>query len=139
MLRAVLDANVIISALIQPKGASGQILKRLLQDGSFEIVVSPAILAEIRRSLAYPKVRKYINSSDKDIKLWVASLELIAHPVSGNLRISVVAVDPDDNKYIEAAVEGVAQFVVSGDKHLLSLKSYESIRIVTPRVFLDAL
>lgn len=139
MLRAVLDANVIISALIQPKGASGRILTSLLERNSFELIVSPAILAEIRRSLTYPKVRKYIKSSDADLDLWVASLELIAQPMDGNLRIHAVAADPDDNKYIEAAVEGLAQFVVSGDKHLLSLKSYENIRIVTPRVFLDVL
>jgi predicted nucleic acid-binding protein len=57
--------------------------------------------------------------------------------VDGNQRIHAVAADPDDNKYIEAAVEGLAQFVVTGDKHLLTLKSYENIRIVTPRLFLD--
>ena len=138
MLRAVLDANVIISALIQPKGASGQILTRLLAN-AFELIVSPAILAELRRSLAYPKVRKYIKSSDEDLDLWVASIELIAQPVDGTIRIHAVAEDPDDDKYIEAAVEGLAQFVVTGDKHLLSLKSYENIRIVTPRVFRDLL
>lgn len=139
MLRAVLDANVMISALIQPKGASGRILTSLLERNSFEVVVSPTILAEVRRSLSYPKVRKYIKTSDEDLDLWVASLELIAQPVDGNLRIHTVAADPDDNKYIEAAVEGLAQFVVTGDKHLLSLESYENIRIVTPRVFVDLL
>ena len=139
MLRAVLDANVMISALIQPKGASGRILTSLSENNSFELVVSPTILAEVRRSLAYPKVRKYIKTSDEDLDLWVASIELIAQPVEGSLRIHAVAADPDDNKYIEAAVEGLAQFVVTGDKHLLSLKSYENIRIVTPRVFLELL
>ena len=139
MLRAVLDANVIISALIQPKGASGRILTSLLERNSFELIVSPAILAEVRRSLSYPKVRKYIKTSDEDLDLCVASIELIAQPVAGNLRIHAVAADPDDDKYVEAAVEGLAQFVVTGDKHLLSLESYENIRIVTPRVFVDLL
>ncbi len=139
MLRAVLDANVIISGLIQPKGASGQILRSLLQDNTFELVISSAILAEVRRSLAYPKVRKYIKASDADLALWVASLELVAQPVDGLVRIHAVAADPDDDKYIEAAVEGRAQFVVSGDKHLLSLQSYGNVRIVTPRVFLATL
>ncbi len=138
MLRVVLDANM-ISALIQPKGASGRILRDLLERNSFELVVSTTILAEVRRSLSYPKVRKYIKTSDEDLDLWVASIELIAQPVDGNLRIHAVAADPDDNKYIEAAVEGLAQFVVTGDKHLLTLKSYENIRIVTPRLFLDLL
>ena len=139
MLRAVLDANVMISAVIQPKGASGRILRSLLERNTFELVVSHSILAELRRSLSYPKVRKYIKTSDEDLDLWVASIELIAQPVNGNLRIDAVAADPDDNKYIEAAVEGLAQFVVTGDKHLLSLKSYENILIITPRVFLDLL
>ena len=139
MLRAVLDANVMISAVIQPKGASGRILRSLLERNSFELIVSPAILAEVRRSVSYPKVRKYIKTSDEDIDLWFASMELIAQPVDGNLRIHAVAADPDDNKYVEAAVEGLAQFVVTGDKHLLSLKSYENIRIITPRVFVDLL
>src|SRR6266498_4635554 len=125
-----------ISALIQPKGASGRILRDLLERNSFELVVSTTILAEVRRSLSYPKVRKYIKTSDEDLDLWVASIELIAQPVDGNIRIHAVAEDPDDDKYIEAAVEGLAQ-LVTGDKHLLSLKSYENIRIVTPRVFRD--
>jgi putative PIN family toxin of toxin-antitoxin system len=67
VLRAVLDANVIISALIQPKGASGRILASLLQANSFELIVSPANLGELRRSLSYPKVRKYIKFSDEDL------------------------------------------------------------------------
>ena len=74
MLRAVLDANVIISALIQPKGASGRIVASLLEENSFELVLSPAILAEIRRALTYPKVRKYIKVSDEDLDLAVAAL-----------------------------------------------------------------
>ena len=139
MPRAVLDANVIISALIQPKDASGRIVASLLKESSFELIVSPAILAEVRRSLSYPKVRRYIKVSDNDLDLWVASLELIAQPVEGNLRLNAVAEDPDDHKYIEAAVEGLAQFLVTGDRHLLSLTYYQDIRIVTPGVFLDLL
>jgi uncharacterized protein len=139
VLRAGLDANVIISALIQPKGASGQVLTSLVDANSFELIVSPAILAELNRALSYPKVRRYIKSSAEDLELWIASIELIAQPVDGNIRVHAVAEDPDDDKYIKAAVEGLAQFVVTGDKHLLSLKAYENIRIVTPRVFLGLL
>ena len=139
MLRAVLDANVVISALIQPKGASGKILKSLLEESSFDLVVSPPILAEVRRSLAYPKVRRYLRVSDEELRLCLASIELIAHPVEGRLSIRAVVEDPDDDKYIEAAIEGLAEFIVTGDKHLLSLESYENIRIVTPRTFLGLL
>ncbi|MBI2531194.1 MAG: putative toxin-antitoxin system toxin component, PIN family [Deltaproteobacteria bacterium] len=139
MLRAVLDANVIISALIQPKGASGRIVASLLEENSFELVLSPAILAEMLRALTYPKVRKYIKVSDEDLDLAVAALALVAQPVEGILRVDAVAEDADHNKYIEAALEGRAQFIVSGDRHLKSLKSYRGIRIVTPRTFLELL
>ena len=139
MLRAVLDSNVLVSALIRPKGPPGQIVIRLLEEHAFELVTSPAILAEVRRSLAYPRVRKYIVASNEELDLWVASLELIADAVEGRLRINAVAEDPDDDKYIVAALEGRAQFIVSGDAHLLVLKAYEGVRIVTPRAFLDVL
>ena len=139
MLRAVLDANVLVSALIRPTGPPGQIVIRLLEGRAFELITSPAILNEVRRSLTYPRVRKYLIASDDELDLWVASLELIADTVEGRLRIKAVVEDPDDDKYIVAALEGRAQFIVSGDAHLLVLKAYEGVRIVTPRAFLDVL
>ena len=66
MLRAVLDANVMISALIQPKGASGQILASLLEESSFELIVSPAIPAEVRRSLSYKGRQSFLDK----LHLW---------------------------------------------------------------------
>jgi len=139
VLRAVLDANVLVSALIRPKGPPGQIVVRLLRDRAFTLVTSVAILSEVRRSLAYPRVRKHLIASDDDLDLWVASLALMGEPVEGSLRIAAVAEDPEDDKYIAAALEGRAQFIVTGDTHLLALKTYEGVRMVTPRVFLGLL
>lgn len=139
MVRAVLDANVLVSALIRPKGPPGQIVVRLLRDRSFTLVTSPAILTEVRRSLAYPRVRKHLIASDEDLDLWVAALGLVGEPVEGRLRIAAVAEDPEDDKYIAAALEGRAQFIVTGDAHLLALTTYEGVRMVTPRVFLALL
>lgn len=86
----------------------------------------------------YPRVRKYLTISDKEIEVRLVQLELIAEPVEGHLRIRA-AVDPEDDRYLVAALEGRAGFIVSGDKHLLALKEYEGVRIVTPRVFLNIL
>jgi putative PIN family toxin of toxin-antitoxin system len=113
VLRAVLDANVLVSALIRPTGPPGQIVIKLLEGRAFELITSPAILNEVRRSLTYPRVRKYLIASDDELDLWVASLELIADTVKGRLRIKAVVEDPDDDKYIVAALEGRAQFIVS--------------------------
>ncbi len=138
MLRAVLDANVYLSAAIHPEGPPGQIMRRFLRDAAFELVVSRAIVREVLRAFAYPKVRKYIPRG-LDASLWLSDIVLLAQFVAGEYKIAGVSGDPDDDKYIAAAVEGLAEFIVTGDKHLLALTNYEGIRIVTPRAFLERL
>ncbi len=139
MLRAVLDANVFVSAVIRPNGPPGQLLRLCIEEQAFELVVSDSILKELRRSLAYPRVQKYISASHHELEAWVAAIGLIAIPVEGTIRHRVVKADPDDDTYIAAALDGKAEFVVSGDRHLLDLKEYEDIRVVTPRAFLNLL
>ena len=138
-MRAVLDANVLVSALIRPQGPPGQILDRLLRDSAFELVASHATLEELRRSLGYSKVRKYLALTDRDLDVWVESLTAIAVLVEGRPSRRFVEADPADDVYIAAAVEGLAEYIVTGDRHLLDLETHESIRIVTPRAFLSDL
>ena len=138
MLRAVLDANVYVSAAVHPEGPPGRIIERFLREAAFEIVVSPAIVDEVLRALAYPKVRKYIpRASDSD--LWFRDIVVLAQFVAGEYEIAGVSGDPDDDKYIAAAVEGLAEFIVTGDTDLLALTEYEGIRIISPRAFLERL
>jgi putative PIN family toxin of toxin-antitoxin system len=139
VLRAVLDANVLTSALIRPQGPPGQIVSSLLEEQAFELVVSTEILAELRRCLSYPRVRKHLTATDEELDLWVTALGLLADMVKGVVHIAEITADPDDDKYIAAALEGRAGFVVSGDRHLLELQEYEGVRIVTPRMFLSML
>jgi len=138
-LRAVLDANVLISALIRPAGPRGQILLCLLRDRAFDLVASPATLEELRSSLRYPKVRKYLNLSETEIDLWVAALRVVAVIVEGRASRRVVAADPADDIYLAAATDGLADYIVSGDRHLLDLEVHEGIRILSPRGFLTIL
>ena len=138
MLRAVLDANVYVSAAVHPEGPPGRIIERFLREAAFEIVVSPAIVDEVLRALAYPKVRKYIpRASDPD--LWFRDIVVLAQFVAGEYEIAGVSGDPDDDKYIAAAVEGLAEFIVTGDTDLLALTEYEGIHIISPRAFLERL
>ena len=138
MLRAVLDANIYVSAAVRGDGPPGQIIERFLGDAVFEIVVSQAIVDEVLRALAYPKVRKYIRRG-LDPELWFEDIVVLAQFVAGEYEVAGVSDDPDDDKYIAAAVEGPAAFVVTGDPDLLALKEHEGIRIVSPRAFLDLL
>ncbi len=138
MLRAVLDANVYVSAAVHPEGPPGRIVERFLREAAFEIVVSPAIVDEVLRALAYPKVRKYIpRTSEPD--LWFRDIVVLAQFVAGEYEIAGVSGDPDDDKYIAPAVEGLAEFIVTGDADLLALTAHEGIRIISPRAFLGRL
>ena len=138
MIRAVLDANVFVSAAVRPEGPPGQIIRRFLRGGAFEIVVSRAIVDEILRALSYPKVRKYIGSG-LDPELWFEDIIVLSHLVAGERECAGASKDPDDDKYLAAAIEGRAAFVVAGDADLLDLREYAGIRVVSPRTFLDLL
>ena len=136
MLRVVLDANVFVSAYIRPEG--GQIIERFLQDGGFEIALTEPIVEEVLQSLSYPKVQKAARSSI-DPELWFEDIVVLSQLVTGDVEIPPLCTDPDDDKYVAAAIEGRAAFVVTGDPDLLTLGEHEGIRVVTPRAFLDLL
>jgi putative PIN family toxin of toxin-antitoxin system len=139
VLRAVLDANVLASAFIRPQGHSGQILKALVEKKAFQLILSSAILDEIKRVLFYPRLRKELHCSDEEVEVRVAALALLADIAEGNTDLKAVKDDPDDDKYLSAAVSGRANFVVSGDHHLLDLLEFQSIRIMKPKRFLEIL
>ncbi len=137
MLRAVLDANVYVSAIIHPGGTPGRLVEGFLRDASFVVVLSPAIVDEVLRALAYPKVRKLLRRADA--RLWFEDIVVLADLVAGAQQLSGVCEDPDDDKYVAAALEGRAAYVVTGDRAFLALKEHAGVEIVTPRAFLDLL
>lgn len=137
MLRAVLDANVFVSAFVRPEGPPGQIVERLLRDAAFEVVLSTAIVDEVLAALAYPKILKSARTKVEP-DLWFEDVVVLAEFVADH-AIEAVSKDPDNDKYIAAAIEGRASFVVSGDPHLLEINEHAGVRIVNPRAFLDLL
>ena len=100
--------------------------------------MSQAIVEEVVRALNYPKVRQYIRSG-LDPELWFEDMVVLSHLVAGEHEFAGASKGPDDDKYIAAAIEGRARFVVAADSDLLDLKETDGIRIVSPRVFLDLL
>lgn len=137
MLRAVLDANVFVSAYVRPEGPPGQIVECLLRDAAFEVVLSAAIVDEVLEALAYPKILKSARTKVEP-DLWFEDVVLLAAFVTDH-EIGGVSRDPDDDKHIAAAIEGRASFVVSGDPDLLDMKEHAGVRIVNPRAFLGLL
>lgn len=138
MVRAVLDANVFVSAAIRPEGPPGRIVEQFLRTDAFTLVLSDAIVDEAMQALAYPKVRRCVRRG-LDPALWMEDLVLLADFVSDIASVPAVSKDPDDDKYLAAAIAGRASFVVTGDPHLLTVGEHEGVRIVTPRAFLDFL
>lgn len=138
MFRTVLDANQFVSAILSPDGAPAEVLNTW-REGFFELVVSPPIIEEIRRVLNYPRLSKIHKKSSKEIDQFIEELELLSFLSPGKLSLSVVKNDPTDDKYIAAALEGEAQFIVTGDNHLLKIREYRGVFIVTAREFLEAL
>lgn len=90
------------------------------------------------RALAYPKLRKYLRGRIKP-DLWFEDLVVLADLVESGTEVAGVCPDPDDDKYLAAALEGRADYIVTGDRRFLALGDYEGVRIVTPRVFLEIL
>ena len=135
MLRALLDANVLISAAIRPSGPPGQIVIALLAQ-RFELILSPVIIEEVERALALPKVRKYLREPKEALR-WLADIVAIADLVQDTGKVAGICRDPADDAVLAAAVEGRVGAIVTGDDDLLALGEYRGIEIVTPRRFLE--
>lgn len=131
MTRIVLDTNVIVSALVF--GGLPRAVLELVEAKHYELFYSPPIQAEVRRVL---QDRFYWPAAVlNDVLPVVWSMGEMVVP---QIEVSAVPNDPDDNRIIECALESKAAFIVSGDRHLLSLRNYQLISIVSPRQFLQA-
>jgi putative PIN family toxin of toxin-antitoxin system len=132
-VRAVLDPNVLIASLLSRSGAPAQIVSRWLA-GEFELVLSEALLAELARALAYPKLRKRVGKDEASafVELLREAVRLAPDPEAPAPR----SADPGDD-YLLALAQAERAVLVSGDQHLLALA--EELPILAPRAFLDTL
>lgn len=124
-MKVVLDTNILISGIGRPQGAPGQIVSAWL-DGKFDLVVTEALLEELKRVLLYPKVRKLLMQAgllDDDLRDYIDIMRMKAITVStDNVLLPIAPSDPKDVHVLEALVASGAEFLVTGDKkHLLSL------------------
>jgi putative PIN family toxin of toxin-antitoxin system len=138
MIRAVLDANVFVSAVITATGNAARILDAW-RAGRIDLVVSPEILSEVERVLNYPKIARRHRLSAERIRGFIEDLARLSILTPGEIRMSVIQEDPSDDRYLECALEGEADCIVSGDQHLLETGEYRGIRILTPKAFLAVL
>ncbi|MDE3091105.1 MAG: putative toxin-antitoxin system toxin component, PIN family [Chloroflexota bacterium] len=133
--RVVLDTNVLVSATIIRLGAPGRIIAAVLDD-HITLIVSDQLLTEYLDVMQRPPhiLRKF-DSIAARIQTLSVFLRNETIRVEGSPSSRIVPDDPKDDFIIAAAVEGKARYIVSGDEHLLNLRQYRGIKILTPRDF----
>ena len=136
MIKVVLDANQFISALLRPKGKPAKILESI-RERKIRLLISGPIEEEIIRVLLYPRLQKAHRLSETEIREKMKKMTRFAETVHPKITVRAIPDDPTDNKYLECAVEGRADFIISGDRHLTDLKEFQGIKIVLPAVFLE--
>jgi len=134
-MRIVVDTNIVISRIINKSGTAGRAFDLVFSE--LTPLASSETIAEVSAKLSHEKFFKYSTESERAdiISIICERSELV--DIESNVTASP---DPTDNKFLALAVDGRADYIVSGDKkHLLFLKSYEGIPILSPAAFLAAI
>ena len=131
MIKVVADTNVFISAILF--GGMPEEIRRLAREGKIELLVSEIMIAEITGIL-----KRKFNWSDWQISEAVKDITTYTTLITPTLTLSVIKEDEPDNRVLECASEGRAQFIVSGDEHHLQpLREFQGIQILSPAQFLE--
>ena len=131
MSRTVVDTSVAVSAVLLPRSVPRQAFDRAIERG--RSLISAATVAELDEVLRRPRLDKYVAEEKR--------LEFLAALIREAELIDVTEVvtdcrDPKDNKFLEVAVSGKADRIITGDEDLLVLHPYRGVSILTPRAFL---
>ena len=136
-MRSVIDTGVLVGALLRRQGTTGEVL-RALRDDRFTIVYSTPIVVEIIDVLGREPFRTKYNIQPEDITILINLIRLRGDLVVPR-RLLKVCRDPKDDKFLEAALAGKADVIVSGDDDLLVLTPFEEIPILLLAEFLARL
>jgi uncharacterized protein len=128
--RVVFDTNVLISGYLW-KGTPRQALDSV-RASQWTLLSSQATVEEFIRVLAYEK----FGLTPGEIEPVIADLRRISEFVEVRSRIRIIKADPTDNIFLNLAIDGEADVIVSGDRHLLELKEFEGIPILSVRSFM---
>ena len=131
-MRVVLDTNVLVSAHLW--NGNERVVLGLCRSGDLRSVTSPQILSELERVL-----NQKFKKADDEVSEYIMELVTMSDIVIPGGNISIIDIDPDDDMVLETALIGIAAIIITGDSHLLSLRSYEGVGIMRTKEFLDKL
>ena len=130
-MRIVIDTNVAVSGLLWD-GAPNQIL-RWVREGLIEIIACDKTLSELKRVIQYGRFESRISMLETSpAEIFAYCMNLVLYVSTPEVIPQKIIEDPFDNLFLALAVENQAHFIISGDKHILGLKAYRGIEIVTP-------
>ena len=133
----VIDANVFLSAVINLSGVPAAIMNAW-RSRRFSVVTSAALRAELGEILSRPETARYVRATPDAVTTMLRDLDQAAKLVEPD-PVSAVQADPDDDPVLGTATAGQADYVVTGDRHLLAIGTFRGIPIVTPAQFLALL
>ena len=134
-MEVVFDVNILVSSLIS-KGKPRELWLKAVS-GEFQLVLSRRIVEEFVEVISRPKFQRYLG--ERDVLDFLEALSTRAKIVRTRSRLRIIREDPEDNSILAAAYDGRADYIVSGDRHLLGLREFEGIRIVTVERILELL
>ena len=134
-MRITLDTNVLISATFWC-GDSNKIMD-MVENNEVELILSKEILEEFSEVLDYKEIQEKIKLKNLEMKRTLGKVISISTIIDPAEKLNLIKEDPEDNKILECAKIGNVDFIVSNDKHLLKIKDFEGIKIVTPKEFIS--
>jgi putative PIN family toxin of toxin-antitoxin system len=139
VLRVVLDTNVFVSGLLSKTGLPAKMLDAW-RAGQYLLITSPPIITEIKRVLEAPRIREKYFITNGDIEELIILLEKDALIVPGHTDVkNAIPDDPSDEMFLACAMDASADFIVSGDRHLLDISQYKGIPIIAVNEFEEKL
>lgn len=134
MIRITVDTNILISATFW-HGSSEKIIAKV-ENKELILVLSEYILEEYYKVLEYEEIKEKIKNKGLEMKQSILKIGTISEIVDVKSKIDLIKDDPSDNKFVECAIDGKADYIISKDHHLLKFKEYQGIKIITPEEFL---
>lgn len=131
-MKVVLDTNVLVSSTLTERGKPFKILKKA-ESGYIELFISPEIIQELEDVL----LRDKIPFEEEDVKEFIEKIISISTVIVPEESFEVINEDPEDDKVLECAIDSEADYIISGDSHLLDLEDFKGIKILSPDHFLE--
>lgn len=132
-MKITLDTNVLVSAFISKHGHPAKILDIILAFPEVKLILSNPIIEEFENVLSREEVRERFGYSKREIKSFAQAVAKVSTMVRTRSHFKVIKEDKKDDIVLNTAYDGKTDYIVSGDHHLLNLKKFKGLKIVSPK------